>query len=377
MKKGIKVGLIATIGGIVMAPIAFFLFIYFVFLIGTNVIYYRHRPELVCQTDSVFTDSFGDVYFTNGQQCYKYKKDSKNYELAFFDSNLHRFPKKVVANDDYCFISQTDENGTYFISVLDKELNLIKKHVFYKDDNIIDIAEKDNVIYCLKSDKNTFARCLTKIEPLYSDDETFIANITEKTCSFEYSGTIISIDLRVLYENCITLLKEKTLFTYLWFNNLEIDCNDNQISIIYKNESFYLQKESSFNRLYRKKYLIGNTLLFGMYEKSENKECGSINTMFPCICSLGKSKLYSFDLVSKELKVLNEFDSGTFLIDYDLNKVGYYFNGGLYIDNTLVKSCDKIKEGDLEKIRGKNYFSDGEEKHKYYLSLMDNIFYGI
>ena len=99
--------------------------------------------------------------------------------------------------------------------------------------------------------------------------------------------------------------------------------------------------------------------------------------MFPCICSLGKSKLYSFDLVSKELEVLNEFDSGTFLIDYDLNKVGYYFNGGLYIDNTLAKSCDKIKEGNLEKIRGKNYFSDGEEKHKYYLSLMDNIFYGI
>ena len=138
-----------------------------------------------------------------------------------------------------------------------------------------------------------------------------------------------------------------------------------------------MPKDYVFNKFYRNCFLIDNHILFAVYRDLLNKECLGKKRSDPCVCSLGESYLYCFDLETRELHLVNKYPKGTFLIDYDLNNVEYYYDGELYINNIAYRQCEIITPGESEKIRMDYSFSSMDEKGHYYLSYYKGEFYGI
>ncbi|MBQ6731210.1 MAG: hypothetical protein IJR08_04810 [Bacilli bacterium] len=374
MKKAVRTAIIATSAGILLTPIAFFMFIYIVFLIGSNVIYYRHRPSFVKQVDYVFSDDLGNTYFGIDRKCYKFRfdnNDKRNYDRAFGNGFNPPYCLTAVSNNDFIFVCmyQKNEKGC-FIRILDKELNPIKEWYFDDSDRVIDIAEKNNMLYCIIYHDDNSIYSLLMVDPFNDTKEVLVEKIEKR--SVYKDG-----DLIVCACGEIGVSKEKTrLIGDGWFGNISKPIiQDDKIIIKYDDNSFAFQNNYNVDVIYSNAFLIKDYLLFAAYDHIENKQCGaSVGT---CICQMGKSYLFSFDLISKELNLLSSYEPGTFLIDYDLETVAYYYNGGLYVNDIMHKSCELIEPGPLEKIKGQSSFSSGDEKKDLYVSYYNGEFYGL
>ena len=384
MKKNHKKIFIVSFISIASTFISLFLVFYFTFLIGANVVYYRHRPVVINQTDYAFSDNLGNVYFYQSQKCYKYIKDDGNNngcELAFSNGFNSPFVVKAISNENHIYVCyQQGNNERFFIKIFDKDLSLLKEWFFDDCQKVIDLEEKDGYLYCVVKNNSTGKFSLNSINPFGGEEKILVEDI-KKTAVYRNDNTTICADVSgILVPGfCIAVSKEKTkliLNNECWFDNV---CSplfaDDSIIVKYENNSYSFKNENGHLCLYKNIYLINNQLLFAAYEKVENKECGG-NGRF-CICSLGKTFLYSFNLLSKELILVQDYEAGAFLIDYDLDQVAYYYNGCLYLNSFSIRECETIKVGELERIKGQSFFPVGEEKKTYYLSYYNGNFYGI
>jgi hypothetical protein len=246
----------------------------------------------------------------------------------------------------------------------------------------MDIEANKSALYCLIENKEEKKFYLKKIKPQESSYSVLSKNV-DKIETFRDEDTTIYVNRNAA--KSLSILKEKTSMIH-YYTNKELHQSFDEISIILKENSFVINngsnayifpKNSAFETFYWNSFLIDNRVIFATYDYLENDECGTMNDSFLCTCRLGQSYLYCFDIISLEFTLIHKFDRGSFLIDYDLNNFEYYKNGRLYINDESTRDCTVIEPGALEKIKGQNYFSPGDEKAIFCISFINNEFYGI
>ena len=342
---------------------------------------YKHRPCFLTQASVVFVDKNGIAYSnTNGFK--KYSSKSKNYyqNVLFSDSNGCLNYVSSTCNDDYIFITLLHSSNTDEYSILrifDNHFNFVRdvflengavmfgiecenNHVYFstrKDNNckLIKYSVKSNIIDTVMETIDSSRTFSDENIDLFFDSRCGVHKISTKT--------------KLVHDNedskgeCLTTSNIKLFIESA--NAIEI-CNNGQ------NVSF--DNIDGFNAYYPNAYLDNNTLVFATYKYTNNNECFYCHD---CMCSRKESFLYSFDLNSNELKLIQEYKSGTFLIDYCLDSVEYYYDGGLYINNLLKKECEKVKPAAAEKLGVFDEIKYSDAVIDYYLAFYNGNFFGI
>ncbi len=369
---------------IIMAIVNLALIVFIVcMIIGFNYQYQIHRPSYLHQINNQFKAKDGTVYFSQSTSTLRYYSSESKLgysDVSFFHANKRLNwlgHKSLCIGDSYfafCGSLRTNDSDEFpYLQIYDYEFNLIKE---IENENFYDAAFFGNRLYYISKEG------LMKYD--IDSDELYLVS-SEVLSNFSYYDD----DFIVHIGNQLTILDKtlrgKILLSILFDNSVKHLCSS-AIDLYFEHDSIYINGVQYqlnglnvfINKLYDNAYIIDDYLIFAGFKYLSNKNCGALNdNSHICICRLEKSYLFSYDLLNKNFIAIKEYDSGTFLIDYDFKGAKYYRNGELYIDDVLYKKCPEIVPGELEKVKGKNYFSNGDEKANYYLSYLDGHFYGI
>ncbi|MBP5693891.1 MAG: hypothetical protein J6X03_00315, partial [Bacilli bacterium] len=317
------------------------------FISGYFNTYIIHKPTLVTQSEHLFEDNEHIHYIYKYGYLYEYKNNS---ELNKADNFYNKVDKgglidNVFSNDTYLFISKRSFNVAkqQYLYIFDKDFNVINKRDYtFLNSQIISMNESGNILYVLLKRYGCDECFLYSIDYLNNvffiakeEVETHDAYIDNQTTI--YLDHILESDLGNIY-----ILKDKTKLSYFDYrinfsNKLSIELNDQGLSIGLENETYLFNKHENELELYENSYLINNKIMFATKELIKNDSCGYPDKLHGCFCHLSKSYLYSFDIESKELKLVKQFKEKTFLIDYDFDSVKYYYDGKLYINDNLCR----------------------------------------
>ena len=119
--------------------------------LGHNKIY--HKPVEICSMfNTVFTDSDGAIYYTNGSALSSLRKMDVDGNLSLVslpNCGNNRWMNDIGANDQYIYTSST-KSGTYLeckITLMDHQFNEIKT---IEPEHCVDAIEISNgYMYCL------------------------------------------------------------------------------------------------------------------------------------------------------------------------------------------------------------------------------------
>lgn len=328
-------------------------------------------------------------FFSFYGELYDYKSDSDRFYKRhnFIIDDKTYYVEQTALNEKYLYVLLFGENQQRkMINVYDDNFSIVASWDFsFMNISPIDMKENEDLIYLLTYNKDDDSYSMLKVD-VFGQKYDVISNDVKRNSSYDDNGTMIYVGSEfVLGVNCIGIKSyKKTEFfkktiddvSHIYLDSVDISLTQSTIEIAYNDSSFSFEKCDSFNTFYSKAYLLERCVLFATYDHLENDECGAFGD-YLCICSLGRSYLFCFDLDTKELSLIDDFDKGTFLIEYDLNNVAYYFNGALYENELLNRPCENIMPGSLEKIKGGKTFRIGEEKANYYLSFYNHSFYGL
>ena len=364
MKKKKEI-VVPIVIGILCIPLNIILIVFILIAVSFVRPYKIHRPALLYQTESVFSDSLGNVYFmgTPVTGMYKYLDTSQNkYERVFNDFD-DGFCKTAVANDDYIFVLLTTQ-GQYSkdsIVVLNKSLERIKQFILIDGGNVIDIAEKNNCLYYAIFDYNNNQKniVLKRVDP-FTEKHEFLAESNDNKVVYREDDVVVSAcGANPVPGHCIRFSSDKRVFYNGWVDGFNYTVNGESMVFELNGVTFNVNLSFPYDRFYEKKCLLNDSFVFATMEYQKDKHCGSSNGI--CTCGIGKSYLYSFDFSTKSLTMIKEFKKGTFLIDYGFDDIAYYYEGGFYVNDVFAQTCEIIKEGELETIIGRSVLSSGEE----------------
>ena len=351
---------------------------------------YKHRPYLLNQTEVIFKDSNDNLYFSlNGtDHLKKYDYDNDNhYEMLLYKSNdKYLNYQQSAGNTRFLFVGLNsgyvgEPNG--MIRVYDKSFTEIKNIQFGESIEIRGIACTEDTLYCTFKNETDDKVSLVSIN-IDEDNQTLLSSDLDNK-SFYDDGAV-----HLFFDHLFRIKISFGITTLMWRYNVEYDTysltnGDMEILITHKkiiissaNSSFLFSASTNekYNCIYSKAYLIDDHLLFATYKNAKNYDCGSLdNESGFCICGMEQSYLYDFDAVSQELTLIKQFKSGTYLIDYDLDSFQYYFDGGLYVNDSLFRQCEKIGPYKRDRLGLFDYFRFPVTD--YYLSYYNGEFYGI
>lgn len=351
----------------------------------------RHRPTTLSRAHFVFEDNEGNCYFTiRSSELYVYDQNCNSayhhYDYASSKIKFEKgFNKKcVTANESYLFCAMYSTNyndNRTIIEIFDKSLSLA--YTFYSDEslNITDMECTDKYLYFVASPVKYNIYSLFRYDFL-NDNLTMIIENIDSIHSY------IDDDVYLFLYGPFSIQKYSDKIEMFFTDNKKnqvFSAFDIKLSINISNNIVSIEKDGKisrhkikfeFNRA-KMAYLMGNKIVFSLYNYKADSKCLAKGYDTTCICGIKESYLYLFDLDSNNLSLIEKYPEGTFLVDYDLGGAKYYRNGGLYIDDILVEECTKITHGELEEF---NLFNTG---YKDYLALESyyfcyhNYFYGI
>ena len=385
-KTGLFLGIFIPLGFIANIGL-FYVFLLIVF----NWPYHIHRPAVLNRTGDVFSDADGNVYCYQSRGIYRYDSldvTKQPQRMSFVDENGESLGLQCMSRDDsYFYVGLHDGNRgghtNYTIQVFDQHFDMVDSMTF-QDEMAIDgmCAVDGNVYYVLRDIKNDNYRTLYCYNVNSKERVTVKDNIEKDT-------RVINGEHEIYYDQIyyLQITTSKTKLNYWWDDKLDNShlffedvfdlCFDTKsIYLTFNGEKCTFEKDRNFNTFCSKATLVDNKIIFATYEYIKNKECGNYRDYY-CICNQGKSFLYVLDLDTKELNLIDEYEVGAFLIDYDLEGAKYYYDGGLYINNVFYRECEKIEPGPIETKRGENYFRFEERKLDYDVSYYKGEFYGI
>ena len=400
-KNRVKDPIIAA--SIVSPPASFasaIVLLIFLVILSFHIPFHIHRPAVLNQVKDVFKDENGRVYFLQNNFL-RYFDESDNKTPHIFDRTDGNGdwlnPEGLIRDNNYFYYFFEDGNRggqiNYWIKIYDKKFNLQETIIFPDDMYVYGKCATNGKIYYVLSEKNSFTEDSKEVIPgrrsLYSYD----ALTKETKLIFEDIKMNTAVEdngVRLFYNNYkLQTISEKVRLDNWWDNEKKESVTHwffaDLVDYYYENNcicatingtkcSFEIDKR--INRLCSNAFLIDNKVVFGAYDYIENKDCGNYSGYY-CICNQGKSFLYLLDLDTKQLNLMNEYEAGTFLIDYDLDGAKYYYDGGLYINNVFYRECEKIEPGPIETKRGESYFGSQERKLDYDVSYLNGEFYGI
>ena len=115
--------------------------------------------------------------------------------------------------------------------------------------------------------------------------------------------------------------------------------DNGKLNVEYQNETVKIPVSDSAS-FFESLYIENNKLFFSIFDAIEKEDCIAYN----CICSIGESKVVSFDFLTKKLVVEKELKEKSFVISIDSDGTTYYYDGGVYINDNLIFEVNKIEE---------------------------------
>lgn len=374
-----RVCLIIFLAFIKLFPIFFI----FSFLIFGDYKYEFHESCSVEQTRIFFVDNDGNSYFESEKTLYRFT-NNRSYEscedLCKTESGDLYYWKAFSSNGDYLFILLSDlQINDNVLYVYNKDMSLVSiKHYPLVNMRVLDMEEYEGVLYIIFENFTTKNTCLFYLKPFETRYGVIKEDLNENEVIIENN---VRIFLKATGHNAnrwvadtIRILKDKTRLIYvskkeMILEKYKIGLDDENLRISIEDDIYIFPFSKKRKRLYELGYLDNNKLIFALYDHYSSNNC--LNGY--CICQYEKSFLYSFDINSHELEVIKSFKDRTFLIDYDLESVCYYSDCGVYLNDSLVRECEEIKEGEMYKASE----IEIRTKYHYFMSYYNGEVYGI
>lgn len=346
---------------------------------------FRHKPYLLVQRDVIFEDNSGNLYIEGGYDygtrslcTYSYEKTNNVSKVQFKDGNEYLNYECGSSNSKYFFSALNPSSSDIGrIESFNKSFEMVSSTNIGKDVRIVDIECTEQYVYTTVRDNETKIYslirfdCLLKEMTILIDNLNDINNYEDSDVRLFFKKSAGSDYYMSKYENTRLLF----LGNHRYSPTVDLYLSDDSIVIINNGEQHLFEKEYDFNELYNYAYLIDGKIVFATYKNVLNNECGSLNNLNgECICGINESYVFSFDTITNEVQLINRFEKGAFLINYDLQETRYYYDGGLYINDRLIRECEKVESDELEEV---GILEKSEERLKYYLSYYNGNFYGI
>ena len=343
-----------------------------------------HKPCVVIGGHSL-------MFEDNNQNAYSFhlseieRCNEKKQPTSFFPkNNFQNFHvNSVCLNDDYIFatISKTRSVKNCMIVVFDKSMEEIKR--IASDFYIRLISVYDNYLYCVydSSPANDCNYVLAKYS-LWTFERTIINdNVLPGNVYYDGDVTIFldgGYNSMNYYVSGLHFDNEECYFGGGWFRSwtgiIDVQVDNNLLTINYAgiNKTLILPFDNS--HLMYKSYIKDNLLILGVEETINNEECVP---NCPCVCKQGRSTLIRYDLKNESFLELINYGKGTFLIDFDRDGAYYYFDGGFYNHENLVRACQKLEPNGQVTVRNKDYDYLHVKKDIFYIEYYNGKFYGI
>ena len=347
---------------------------------------YKHKPFYLNQASILFEDSDENLYFKTGtgtvSLCkYNYEEKGHREVCRFYDGDEQYNFRLATSNSDYLFVYLTpvDIELPPVLKTLNKSFEEVDKIYFDKNDQVIGLACNNQFVYVYKYGSETNTYSLIRIDSQSNSIITLVSDLNGLT-SYSDNGVVLFFVEKNRHKY-FGKYDEKTILindysNHLFTDKLFLNLSNDSITILNSGVEHSFKKEHNFNSFYEKAFLFGEDLYFATYLYSKSPECGQeADVAQKCFCGIKESYLFHFDTSTNELREIKSFKTGTYLIDYEPFSTKYYYDGALYIEDELVKECEKIqadslvKVGAFEKING--------YKLNYYLSYYNNGFHGI
>ena len=342
------------------------------------------------QTDCLFVDSYKNYYFqvdfykifksddSNTDTSYRYKYSEVSLSTDFEEYNVER----VTSNNEYFFVAEMTHNSEalWRILIIDKKFDLDKCIYFNEDLRIIGFECTNKYLYWIQENKTSFVRSLIRYDLERDIQETLCEDVSGIS-NFNDGDTSLFI-----YKGYIRKHSEKTLLysdlepdrDILFYKDITISRSKKILSIA--TDSYQKDYDYSliFNRL-SSGYLIKDKLVFSAFKYEQDKDCLTNRTKMDifCICGIKETYLFEFDLKTGELSLRKTLNSGSFLIDFDLENIQYYYEGGLYVNDICVQKCHKITVGETISAGWDYRYETRDQECIYYLAYYDGRFFGI
>lgn len=342
----------------------------------------KHKPCFLTQADVLFQTSTGETY-TNTYGFKKYNNNVKNhYEtVLFYNGEDHLNYIHSVSDNIYVFVLleySSTVDGYSILRIYDKDFNFIKDISLGNVSATFGIECSDNFVYFSVRKKD--ATCELIRYDVLSDMTTTVVDRIDPTKTYSDNHIKLFIDNRCCVHKKDTITKlaheyENGSGDWLLTDRIRLSLNStNEIVIKVDGNILSFKNVYGFNAYYPKAYLIENVLLFATYKYVENKECLFSSD---CMCARKESFLFSYSLSEQKIELINKYNAGSFLIDYSLNDVEYYYEGGLYLNDSLIKDCELVKPGEVEELGLFDEIRYSDAIIDYYLAFSNGSFYGI
>ena len=358
----------------------------FLLIIASQIIFVKHKPSYLHQARIAFKDNNNNAYFSTIFDLVGYNFSESDYnENSQLSEIVNISSKRIVEFDDYIALTAYDSKTKLSsIRVYNKNFELMLLDTFDESVAILDAVGRGDVLYYLQKELTNNSVSLFSLDIQTRSSSLLLTRVEHLTT---YSGSDVKITFGELdaWGRRMAILGSTTPFLNVLINNelckycdgVVVSLNKKKITITYDNYSYEFKNNLALDVFYDKCYLIDNNVVFAAYKNKKTIWCGRYSNTAPCICSFGTSALFSFDLITKKLSVIKSYEPGTFLVDYDMSGSKYYYNGGLYVNDCFLHTCETIKPSQLQIIAGQNYYSPGKEQSDNYLSFLDDTFYGI
>lgn len=368
---------------IVLSIVSLFVFVCCFYLIPTKY----HKAFLLKQTDVVFQAENGSTVFSLRGSEYprSYNFEKKNhFEMVLFEVDGNRMNcNQITSNEDYIFAAL--ENGkaynpTGYINVYDVDLDLIKTINFGEYNEVAGLVSNGNCLYYIIRNWKSSNSSLYKY---YIESDKHILLKDDLNGANYYNDE----DRHLFFDSLgkLHISREKTQLMLAHDSDGYYCMTDGIVSIKLKNKKLTIFDGTakkvfdakSCDLLYDKAYIIGDNLIFAAYRNVKKQNCATLqNEKGFCLCGMKESYLYCYDMKNMQLNVKQTFRTGTYLIDYDLNNVEYYYDGTLCINDTLVRKCETIEAKEFV-LKPRLSLADTIPSIIYYLSFYNGAIYGI
>lgn len=332
-----------------------------------------HRPAIIEHTYvKKIQDESNNFYFLDGENILKNNIDNKLERIDVIDKNV--IPTLFSSYCDY------NNNRLLFYGLLNKNILGVDRGIVIYDNTfeIVKVIPEDYTVSCMSID-NEFLYCycyrylqnehrnhyclikynIESLDRVVLADDFMAGNV--------YSDENVTLFVQYAAGNHLVLYNTKNSIFYSNIDKFScFEATKKTITGQIDNRTLkinYLEEELFFNLPFEKTYFYDNVyvneeyLLVGVMEYIANDECDPTWWSYGCICHYGRSLLLRYDFESKEFSIVQNYDTGTVLVDYDEFGSNYYHDGKLYNHNTVVKECSTIKPSGEIIIKGDNHYS--------------------
>ena len=291
--------------------------------------YEVHHPAIYFVQDNFF--KLGEnVYYMNDGKCMVFddNKETREIDLEhiskdFYVSNniLYIYLDKHI----YAYNSNFEEISIYdtgFISGrVGRRFIVLGDYIYFEDYNH---AKKEFEFYKYSMITHT----KESLERVGQYPAEFISEgIYYKGVFHKYDDSIHYYD----YDSCV------------FFNEdyKRIELNEEKDKIVINDKSFSFEYPFAVEEFV---YLNSECLVFSTYTPCK-EDCSEYKT--PCISQLTDVKLWKYNIKTKQLSLIKQFNDYTILISFDDNNYHYYYDGKLYSNDIEVEDAPKIEVGDM------------------------------